>query len=81
MTCQPSRTLSSHAGPPALSLTDERPSAAGELAATSRVGFLRRLLPRPRLPRLYPDDLSEHRLRDLGFCDGREAPPRDGRWD
>lgn len=76
MTCQPDRSLPSHVAPPALSLTDERPFTAGQPAATSPSGFLRRLLARPRLPRLYPDELSEHRLRDLGFRDGHAGPPR-----
>ena len=77
MICEPDRTLPSRVAPPALSLTDERPFTAGPPAAMSPAGFLRRLLARPRLPRLYPDALSEHRLRDLGLRDGRGTPPRD----
>lgn len=76
MTCQPSRTLPSRVVPPARSLTDERRFEAAAPAA-SRFGFLRRLLPRQHPPRLYLDELSEHRLRDLGLRDGRGMPPRD----
>lgn len=35
------------------------------------LGVLRRLLPRPRPPLLRLDELSPHRLRDLGLGDGR----------
>jgi hypothetical protein len=81
MTCQPDRSLPSRVASPALSLTDGRSFTPGQPVATSPTGFLRRLLTRARLPRLHPGDLSEHRLRDLGFRDGRAGPPRDKLWD
>jgi hypothetical protein len=41
-------------------------------------GLLARLFaPRATPPRLDAEGLSAHRLRDLGFADGRLAPPRD----
>lgn len=40
-------------------------------------GLWRWLAPRRHLPRLHLNELSAHRLRDLGFADGRDAPPRD----
>ncbi len=46
--------------------------------AKPRFGFWRWLpVRRSRLPRLKLEDLSEHRLRDLGFIDGRAVQPRD----
>jgi len=65
MSCQPSRSLNVLVAPPALSLADQ------QRAEKPRFAFLRRLLLMPRLPRLDPAELSEHRLRDLGFMDGR----------
>ncbi len=52
---------------------------AGTPSALVRRSVVRRwlMLLRPRLPRLHYDALSEHRLRDLGFVDGRVAPSRD----
>lgn len=72
MTCQPSRPLDVLAGPSASSPADER-----SFEARPRFAFLRRLLPAPRPPRLDPADLSEHRLRDLGFMDGHAVLRRD----
>lgn len=74
MTCQPSRPLDVRAGSSARSLAEERP-----FAARPRFALLRRLLFSPRLPRLDPADLTDHRLRDLGFRDGRAARPREKR--
>ena len=44
----------------------------------SRFAFLRRLMLRRKSRSvLEPESLSDHRLRDLGFLDGRGLTPRD----
>lgn len=88
MTCHSRRSMRSFACPPTASQLDEHQFASGRMArirsvpnpaAEPRFRFLRWLsLRRTRLPRLEPRDLSEHMLRDLGFLDGRRAPPL---WD
>lgn len=52
-------------------------------AAPHLHAWLRRALGRwPLQGRTYldPDRLNDHLLRDLGFHDGRIAPPRDEEW-
>ena len=83
MTCCSLKSMQSFACPPAGSVLDERQFAGGRSvrdrpAAEPRFGFLRWLsLRRTRLTWLEPERLSEHRLRDLGFLDGRGVQPRD----
>ena len=75
MCSQPAISASSFAGSPACSIGDVTLPAPNRHARLRR-GFWGRLLAR-RLPRLDLDGLSAHRLRDLGFSDGRAAAPRD----
>jgi len=88
MTCYSRQSLQPFPCPPTASRLDERRFANGRMARVRLVpnrpaaepgfGFLRWLsLRRRRLHRLDLGGLSEHRLRDLGFLDGRGAPPRD----
>lgn len=61
MTCQPIR--------PAYSLSVAAAARRRTLMPLFRL--LGRLMGPPRVPRLRRDELSEHRLRDLGLHDGR----------
>ena len=65
MTCQPVRPVYSLSAAP----------VAHRRAPMPIFRLLRRLVGRlmggPRMPRLRRDELSEHRLRDLGLHDGR----------
>ena len=88
MACCAPQSLQSIAWQQAGSVPDERQFAGGRVAqnrsvrnqpgAEPRFGFWRWLLRwHAGLPRLEPEYLSEHRLRDLGFIDGRAVQPRD----
>jgi hypothetical protein len=88
MACCAPQSLQSFAWLPAGSVPGERHFADGgsawgrsvlnRPAAKPRFGFWRWLLRwHAGLPRLEPEYLSEHRLRDLGFIDGRAVQPRD----
>lgn len=88
MACYAPQTIQSFAWLPAGFVPGVRQFAGGgsaqnrsvlnRPAAERRFGFWRWLLRwHAGLPRLEPEYLSEHRLRDLGFIDGRAVPPRD----
>jgi uncharacterized protein YjiS (DUF1127 family) len=82
MTCYAPQSMQSFACPSNASQSSDRPygqliqTAPNRPTAGSRLRFLRRLMLR-RSAVLEPERLSDHRLRDLGFLDGRGLPPRD----
>lgn len=77
MCSQPSITASSLAAPAGSVCTPSSPAARARATRPFRGWLARLAAPRPALTRLGTEGLSEHRLRDLGFADGRPAAPRD----